>query len=372
MGLSQFMRGAAAAVVAAVCFGAAAPAQDKQLNLYIWSDYLAPDTLANFTRETGIAVNVDNFDSSEMLEAKMLAGGSGYDIIVPNGPVLARLIKARLVRPLDRATLSNLGTQDPAIAARAAVADPGNAHAVVYMWGTSGLGYNTAKVAERLGEDAPTDSWALLFDPANAGKLADCGIYAPDSPADVFEPALAYLGKDPHTQADADYHAAASAWTAVRPHIAKFHNSEYVAALANGDICLAMGYSGDIFQAADRAAEAGAGVEIAYTIPKEGAFIWFDFLAIPTDTPNAAAAHAFIDYILRPDVIGPITNHVYYANPNLRANDRAASFVSAEILDDPAVYPTSEVVARLFTEQTPTPALERLRTRLWTRIKTGQ
>jgi len=354
-------------LAAALALSGPAAAEDKALNLYIWSDYLAPDTLSNFTRETGIAVTVDNFDSSEMLEAKMLAGGSGYDVIVPNGPVLGRLIKAGLLRPLDKAKLPNLGTQDPVLAAKAAGQDPGNRHGIVYMWGTSGLGYNVAKVKQILGEDAPVDSWSLILDANNAAKLASCGIYAFDSPADVFEPTLSYLGRNPNSADPADYEAAAALWKTVRPYIAKFHNSEYITALANGDICVAMGYSGDVFQAADRAAEAGNGVEIAYSIPKEGAIMWFDFLAIPKDAPHPDAAHAFLNYILRPEVVAAISNEVYYANPN-RA---APKFMDKALLEDPAVYPPSAVAARLLTETIPTPEIERLRTRLWTRVKTG-
>lgn len=360
------------ALAVLACAGAgpgAARAADagKVLNLYIWSDYLAPDTLAGFTRKTGIAVNVDVFDSSELLEAKMLAGGSGYDVVVPNGPVLARFIKAGIVRPLDRAKLPNIATQDPVIAARAAASDPGNAHGVVYMWGTSGIGYNVAKVRDVLGPDAPVDSWRLLLDPAYAAKLAACGIYVFDSPADVFELTLAYLGKDPRSTAPADYEAAAAAWRAVRPHIAKFHNSEYISALANGDICVAMGFSGDISQAAGRAAEAGKGVEIAYSIPKEGAVMWFDFMAVPKDAPHPDAAHAFLDYIMQPEVIAAITNEVYYAN----ANAKAAPFVAPEIREDPNIYPPPATMERLFPEVAPAAAAERLRTRLWTRVKTG-
>jgi len=361
------MRSVSVAAFAALLGIAPVAAEDKVLNLFIWSDYLAPDTLANFTKETGIEVNVDNFDTSEMLEAKMLAGGSGYDVIVPNGPILNRLVAAGLIRPLDKSKLSNLGNVDVELAKRAATQDAGNAHGLIYMWGTTGLGYNPTKIKEALGDDAPVDSWRLLLDPANAEKLSACGIYAADSPADVFEPTLAFLGTDPHSQAQADYDAAVAVWQKIRPHVAKFHNSEYIAALANGDICLAMGYSGDVFQAADRAEEAGNGVEVAYSIPKEGAFIWFDFLAIPKDAPHPEAAHAFINYIIRPEVIGPITNTVYYAN----ANAKAAPFIEKEILHDPAVYPTSDVMARLFPEQTPSPELERMRTRLWTRLKTG-
>lgn len=356
-----------AALFAALGLIAAAHAEEKVLNLYIWSDYLAPDTLENFTKETGIKVNVDNFDTSEMLEAKMLAGGSGYDVIVPNGPILNRLTKAGLLLALDKSKLTNLGTQDADLVRRAAAQDTDNAHGIVYMWGTVGLGYNVAKVKAALGDDAPVDSWNLLLNPVNAAKLSKCGIYASDSPADVFEPTLAFLGKDPNSQSQADYEAAAATWQKVRGSITKFHNSEYIAALANGDICLSMGYSGDVFQAAERAEEAKNGVEIAYSIPKEGTFIWFDFLAIPKDAKHPEAAHAFLNYILRPDVIGPISNTVYYAN----ANAKSAPFVNKEILEDPSVYPTPEVMARLFPEQTPTPELERMRTRLWTRVKTG-
>lgn len=340
---------------------------DKTLNLYIWSDYLAPDTLTNFTTRTGITVNVDVFDSSELLEAKMLAGGSGYDVVVPNGPVLARFIQAGIVRPLDKSKLPNLNTQDPVILKSAAASDPGNAHGVVYMWGTSGIGYNVAKVQEVLGDDAPVDSWKLIFDPAYASKLATCGIYVFDSPADVFEATFAYLGKDPHSNAPEDFEAAAALWQQARPHITKFHNSEYISALANGDICVAMGFSGDIFQAADRATEADKGVEIAYSIPQEGAVMWFDFLAVPKDAPHPDAAHAFLNYILEPEVIAAITNEVYYAN----ANAKAQPFVAQEIRDDPNVYPSPDMMTRLFPEAVPAPNIERLRTRLWNRVKTG-
>ena len=344
-----------------------ANAADQTLNLYIWSDYLAPDTLKNFTKATGIKVNVDVFDSSEMLEAKMLAGGSGYDVIVPNGPVLSRLSKAGVIGPLDKSKLTNIGTQDPAILARAAGMDPGNANGIVYMWGTSGLGMNVAKVRAALGKDVPLDSWSLILDPANAAKLAKCGIYVFDSQADVFEATLKYIGKDPHSTDPQDYEAAAAAWQKVRPYIAKFHNSEYIAALANGDICIAMGFSGDVFQARDRAREAKNGNEIAYVIPKEGAVTWFDFMTVPKDAPHAAAAYAFLDYILKPDVIGPISSTVHYAN----ANANSQPFVSKDVRDDKAVYPDAATMARLFPEIVPPQAIERLRTRLWNRIKSG-
>ncbi len=348
---------------------APAGAADKErvLNLYIWSDYLAPDTLKGFTAKTGIKVNVDVFDSSETLEAKLLAGASGYDVVVPNGAVLNRFIKAGAVRPLDKSRLTQLGTQDAEIVGRAAAQDPGNAHGIVYLWGTSGIGYNVAKVREVLGEDAPVDTWRLILDPANAAKLAKCGIYVFDSPADIFEFTLNYMGKDPHSTVAKDYEDAAALWQKIRPYVTKFHNSEYISALANGDICVAMGYSGDIFQARDRAEDAKKGVEIAYSIPKEGAVMWFDYMAIPKDAPHPDAAHAFLDYILTPEVIGPITNEVYYANANVKARP----FVEKEILDDETVYPGAAMMKKLFSENNPTQEIERLRTRIWNRIKTG-
>lgn len=358
-----------AGMIVALALAGCGPSSDseKTLNLYIWSDYVAPDTIANFTKRTGITVNMDVFDSSELLEAKMLAGRSGYDVVVPNGPVLARFIKAGMVQPLDKTKLPNLANQDSTIAGRAAASDPSNAHGVVYMWGTSGIGYNVAKVKEVLGEDAPVDSWKLILDPAYASKLAACGIYVFDSPADVFELTLAYLGKESHSTNPADYEAAADVWRGARPHIAKFHNSEYISALANGDICVAMGYSGDIFQAADRAKEADKGVEIGYSIPKEGAVMWFDFLAVPKDAPHPTAAHAFINYILEPEVMAAITNEVFYAN----GNAKAAPFISKEILEDPNVYPPPEMMQRLFPEMAPSAEIESLRTRLWNGVKTG-
>jgi putrescine transport system substrate-binding protein len=344
-----------------------AHAADKALNLYIWSDYLAPDTVANFTKASGIAVHVDVFDTSELLEAKMLAGGSGYDVIVPSGPALARLAKAGVVATLDKTRLKNIGTQDPAILARAGEIGDAAAHGIVYMWGTTGLGMNTAKVKAALGADAPLDTWSLILDPAKAAKLAACGIYVMDSPIDVFQQTLAYMGRNPRSTDPADYEAAAALWQKVRPYITQFHNSEYISALANGDICIAMGYSGDVFQARDRANEAKNNVKLDYVIPREGAMLWFDFMAIPKDAPHADAAYAFLDYILKPDVIAPISNAVHYAN----ANAQAGPLMAASLRNDKTVYPDAAVMARLFPEIMPSQELERLRTRLWNRIKSG-
>ena len=360
-----------AVLAVSLVLGAASTASaadaEKVLNLYIWSDYLAPDTIENFTKKTGIKVNVDVFDSSEALESKLLAGASGYDVVVPNGPILNRFIKAGVVRPLDKTKLPHIKTQDAGIVGRAAAQDPGNTHGIVYMWGTSGLGYNVAKVKQVLGAKAPTDSWKLILDPANAAKLSKCGIYVFDSPADIFELTLNYIGKDPHSAVPQDYEDAAAVWQKIRPYVTKFDNSAYISALANGDVCVAMGFSGDIFQARNRAEEAKKGVEVAYSIPKEGAVMWFDFMAIPKDAPHADAAYAFLDFIMTPEIIGPITNEVYYAN----ANSQAKPFVEKEILEDKTVYPDKAMMDKLFPESNPTQEIERLRTRIWTRVKTG-
>jgi len=343
-------------------------AQDKLLNIYNWSDYIADRTVPDFTKETGIKVNYDVYDSNEVLEAKLLAGNSGYDLVVPSAmPYLARQIEAGVYRKIDKAKLKNYGNLDPQILAAAANADPGNEYGVPYMWGTTGLGYNVAKVKAALGPDAPLDSWKLLFDPANARKLQGCGIALLDSAQDVFPAALVYLGRDPASHDPDDLDAAAKALDAIRPYVRKFNSSEYINDLANGDICLAFGYSGDVVQAKARAAEAKNRVEIAYAIPKEGAMMWIDMMAIPKDAPHADAALAFVDYILRPGVAAAISNAVAYANPNAKAT----KLVKPAIRNDPNIYPPAAVRARLFFDKPATPSFERARTRAWTRVKTG-
>ncbi len=353
--------------VSLVPHGAPAADKEKVLNLYIWSDYLAPDTLANFTKKTGIKVNMDVYDTSEILQGKMFAGASGYDVVVADGPVLKRFIQAGVVRELDKSKLAHINTQDPEIVAHAAGADPDHNHGVLYMWGTSGIGYNVEKVKQVLGPNAPVDSWKLILDPANAEKLSKCGLYVFDSAADIFEMTLNTMGRDPHSTVPKDYEDAAAVWQKIRPYVTKFSNSELISALANGDICVAMGYSGDVFQARARAEEAKKGVKIAYSIPKEGAVMWFDFMAIPKDAPHADAAHAFLDYILMPEVIGPISNEVYYAN----ANGQAKPFIDKKLLGDKTVYPDTATMGKLVSESNPPPEIERLRTRIWNRVKTG-
>ena len=342
--------------------------EEPVLNVYNWSDYIAEDTIANFEAETGIKVNYDVYDTNEIVDAKLLAGSSGYDIVVPSGNFLQRQIQAGLLRELDKSQLPNLSNLDPAVMATAADFDPDNAHAVPYMINTIGLGYNTAKVAEALGADAPIDSWDLLFKPENAEKLASCGIAVLDSPSEVVGIALHYLGLDPNSESEEDLAKAEELLTAIKPSIRYFNSSQYIDDLGNGEICLALGYSGDVFIAADAAEQAGQGVEVGYLIPKEGAGTLIDFMAIPVDAPHPENAHKFINYILEPEVVAAITDYVFYANPNLAATE----FVSDEVKNNPGIYPPAETVAKAFALTAHTPEFEELLTRTWTRIKTGQ
>ena len=343
-------------------------AQDNVVNVYNWSDYIAEDTVANFEAETGIKVNYDVYDNNEIVDAKLLAGSSGYDIVVPTGNFLERQVKAGLLLELDKSKLPNLANLDPAVMAVAAEHDPDNAHSIPYMTFTIGLGYNVAKLAEALGPDVAVDSWDILFKPENAEKLASCGIAVLDSPSEVMGTVLHYLGLDPNSESAEDLAKAEAALTAVKPYIRYFHSSQYIDDLGNGEICLALGYSGDIFIASDAAAEAGAGVEVGYTIPKEGAATLMDLLAVPADAPHADNAHKFINFIMEPEIAAGITNYVFYANPNLKATE----FVDEEVKANPGIYPPAETVANAFALTAHTPDFEEVLTRTWTRIKTGQ
>ena len=352
----------------AVLLAAAGPALAQQVHVYNWSDYIAEDTIAKFEAATGIKVVYDVYDSNETLEAKLLAGSSGYDVVVPTSQFLQRQVAAGVYQPLDKDQLPNLVNMDPALMESAAAYDPDNEHAIIYMWGTTGIGYSVAAVEERLGADAPADSWAQIFDPEIAAKLADCGISFLDSATDMLPSAMAYLGLDPTSSEEADLAAAAELLAAVRPYVRYFHSSQYISDLANGEICVAVGYSGDVFIAAARAEEAGTGVEVAYSVPKEGAQQWFDMAAIPVDAPNPEAAHAFLNFIMDPQITADITNYVWYAN----ANAAAMPLVDPEIAGDPAIFPPPEVREKLFPTVTHDARTDRLITRLWTQVKTGQ
>ena len=348
---------------------AAAPMpEEKLLNIYNWSDYIAEDTLANFTKETGIQVTYDVFDSNEVLEAKLVSGTTGYDIVVPSLTFLARQIKAGVFMPLDKSKLSNWGNLDPKILAEIARNDPDNAHAVNWLWGTTGIGYNVDKIKERLGDQAPTDSWALFFDPANLAKLKDCGVYLLDTPSEILPIALKYLGEEPNSFDPTVIQKGFDQLMKLRPYITQFHSSEYINALANGDACIAIGWSGDIFQAKTRAEEADKGVNVEYYIPKEGAPMWFDMMAIPKDAKHPDNAHQFINYVMRPDVIAGISNYVAYAN----GNKASLELVDEEVRNNPAIYPPEDVAATLFSLAVLPPEVDRLFNRGWTTLKTGK
>jgi putrescine transport system substrate-binding protein len=344
-------------------------AEERVLHVYNWSDYIADEALEQFQAETGIKVVYDVYDSNEVLEAKLLAGHSGYDLVFPTArPFAQRHIKAGIYRPLDIDKLSNYGNLDPALMNNLAEVDPGNQHLVPYMWGTTSIGYNPAKVAARLGAEAPVDTWSLIFDPANAERLADCGISLLDDPTEVFSAALVYLGKDPNSTAKADLEAATALLQQVRPFIRYFHSSQYINDLANGDLCVAHGYSGDVLQARDRAAEAGNAVEVALTIPREGAVVFIDVMAIPADARHADNAHRLIDFLMRPAVAAQITGYVGYAN----AIPASLPLLDEEVRNDPGIFPSPEVQARLISPAELERNAQRARTRAWTRVKAGR
>ncbi len=339
----------------------------QEVRVYNWSDYIDEDLLQAFEEETGYDLVYDVFDSNELLETKMLAGSSGYDIVVPTGTFLQRQIAAGAFQPIDFDQIENEGNLWDVILERTAQYDPDNAYSINYMWGTTGLGVNVGKVREILGEDAPIDSLELIFDPENMQQLQECGVHVLDAPTEMIPAALTYIGEDPDAQ-DADtIEKAAPVLEAVAPYVQKFHSSEYINALANGDICVAFGWSGDILQARDRADEAGNGVEIVFNAPKEGALMWFDQMAIPVDAPNPEGALAFLDFIMDAQNMAQASNYVYYANGNLASQE----FLDDEVIDDPSIYPDEETLENLYTVTPYDARTQRTVTRLWTRVKSG-
>lgn len=356
--------------VVAMLMSVAAPvvANDK-LHIYNWSDYIAEDTIANFEKETGIKVSYDVYDSNEVLEAKLLAGRSGYDLVFPSAqPFAGRALAAKLYRPFDLAKLTNYKNLDPTIMKTLVGIDPKNDHLIPYMWGTTGIAYNVDKVKAILGKDMPLDTWRLVFDPAIVSKLSSCGVALMDDALEVFVAARIYKGLPTDVYSKEAIAEAAEVIGAVRPHVRYFHNSQTVNDIANGDICVAMGFSGDLLQGQARAKEAGKGVNVQYIVPREGAVLFTDVAAIPADAKNVEAAHKFINYVLRPDVIAPISNYVAYAN----ANSKATELVDTEIRNNPGIYPKPETVAKLIVFKTPSDREARDLTRAWTRAKTGR
>jgi len=339
----------------------------KVLNLYIWSDYLAANTLSDFEKQTGIKVHVAYFDTNETLETKLLAGSSGYDIVVPTASYFERQIKAGVYQTLDKSKLPNLKNMDTQLMSKVALHDPSNAHGIIYTWGTNGIGYNEKMVKEVM-PDAPLDSWRLVFDPAVASKVAKCGISVLDSPAEMLRAVFSYLGKDPNSQNPEDLAQAEAVLLKIRPFIRNINSSEYIEALANGDLCIAVGYNGDVMQARDRAREANKGIEIKYFVPKEGSILWFDMLAIPKDAPDTDSAYAFMNYIMTPQVIADISNFKRYANGNVASQP----LVLASVKDDPGIYPPPEQRQKLAVQLADSADQTRAITRVWQKFKTGQ
>ncbi|HEV8017004.1 MAG TPA: polyamine ABC transporter substrate-binding protein [Steroidobacteraceae bacterium] len=338
---------------------------ERELLVYNWADYIGKDTIANFEVATGIKVVYDTYDADETLEAKMMAGDAGYDVVSTSTDYFSRQIKAGIYRPLDRALLPNWKNLDPRILAIEAQADPGNRHAVPYLRHVNGFAYNVDMVRARM-PDAPVDSLDMVFKPQIIRRFADCGVTFLDSAEDVLQLALNYLHLDPNTTRPEDYQQAEKLLLSVRPYIRAFDSSEYMNGLANGEFCISMSWSGDYATSRARARAAGVDVHLAFTIPKEGSNASYDAWLIPADAPHPLAAHKFINYMLEPRVIAGVTNYIHYANDN----DAAAPYVDPQILADPAVYPPAAVEARLYHAREAGPALERLRTRTWTRIKT--
>jgi putrescine transport system substrate-binding protein len=346
---------------------AAAPgAEEKVLYVFNWSDYVAEDTIKNFEAKTGIKVTYDVYDSNDVLETRLLAGNSGFDIVVPSASFLERQIKAGVFRELDKGQLPALSNMDPDIMQRVALHDPNNAHSVPYLWGTTGIGYNEEKIKKILG-DTPLDSWNFIFDPAQIAKFKDCGVSVLDQSDEILKVTLAWMGRDPNSEKEEDLKAAEEKLMAIRPFIRKIHSSQYIEDLANGDLCIAVGWSGDILQARDRAAEAGQKVVVKYAIPKEGTIVWFDMLAIPADAKHPQNAHAFINYLMDPQVAANNSNFVNYAN----GNAASLALVKDEVKNDPGVYPTPEVKAKLFPSLAYSEEFTRLMTRMWTKFTTG-
>jgi putrescine transport system substrate-binding protein len=364
----KMIRTGLAAAAAVLLSLAPASAQERVVNFYNWSNYMAPGVLEDFTKETGIKVVYDTFDANETLETRLLAGKSGYDVVVPTGYFLQRQITAKVFLKLDKSKLPNLANAWPVVSQQLATYDPGNNYGANYMWGTTGIGYNVKAAEKILGPGVKIDSWDIVFKPENLSKFKECGIHMLDSADDILPAALGYLGIDPNSTKQADLEKAADLVAKVRPFVRKFHSSEYLGALASGEICFMVGWSGDVMQARSRAEEAKTGVEIGYSIPKEGAQMFFDNLAIPSDAKNVAEAYELINYLYRPDVAAKNSDFLSYANGNLASQ----KLIDPKILNDKNIYPDEATQKKLFVITARDPATQRIINRLWTKVKTGR
>lgn len=356
------------AMTVAASMAGVAQADDKVLHVFNWSDYIAPETLNKFTQETGIKVVYDVFDSNEVLEAKLLAGSSGYDIVVPSNPFLAKQIKAGVFQKLDRAKLPNWSNLDTNLLNALSPSDPGNQYSIPYMWGTIGIAHNVDKVKAVLGDNAPIDSWDLVFKPENIAKLKECGVAFIDSPTEVLPAALNYLGFSPTSEKADELKKAEELFLSIRKDITYFHSSKYIGDMANGNICVAVGYSGDLYQSKARAEEAKNGEEIVYKIPKEGAGSFFDMLAIPADAKNVEGAHAFLNFLMKPEIMAEISNYTQFPS----GNAAAVPLLDEAIRNDPGIYPDAETMAKIYTFPDLPAKVARTMNRSWTTIKSGK
>lgn len=363
----KWLSGVVAGVLMAVSAGAMA--EEKTLHVYNWSDYISPDTVPNFQKQTGIKVVYDVFDSNEVLEGKLMAGSTGYDVVVPSSSFLARQLQSGVFQPLDKSKLPNYKNLDPALLEKVAQHDPDNKYAIPYLWATTGIGYNVDKVKAVLGKDAPVDSWDLVLKPENLEKLKSCGVSFLDAPEEIFATVLNYLGKDPNSTEAKDYSGAATdLLLKLRPNIRYFHSSQYINDLANGNTCVAIGWAGDVLQAKNRADEAKNGVHLAYSIPKEGALAFFDMMAIPKDAKNIDEAYQWLNYIMDPKAMADISNKVFYAS----GNKASLPLVNADVRNNPGIFPNPETMSKLFVLKVQDPKLDRVRTRAWTKVKSGK
>ncbi|MFJ4142571.1 polyamine ABC transporter substrate-binding protein [Pseudomonas sp. NPDC089734] len=337
----------------------------ETVNIYNWTDYIAPDTVKNFQAATGIKANYETYETNEILNAKLVAGHSGYDIVVPSVHFMARQIDDGLLKVLDKRQLPNWKNLNPVLLKALEVNDPGNQHGFPYLWGSTGIGYNVAKVKALLGDNAPLDSWDLVLKPENMKKLAQCGVAILDNAPEVLPITLNYLGLPPHSEKPEDYAKAEAALSAIRPYVTYFDPIKYIADLGSGKICVALGFSGDIAQAQEAAEKAGNGITIGYTVPKEGSPMWFDMVAMPIDAPNEKAGYAFMNYLLRPEVMAGITNEVNYAN----GNEKSDALINPVLWTDKTVYPDDDMVSRMFVLEPVSPKIEALRNRIWSGVK---
>lgn len=343
--------------------------EEKTVNFYNWQNYIDDTTLEAFTKETGIKVVYDIFDTNEILETKLLAGNSGFDVVVPGSDFMARQIKVGAFLELDKSKIPNHKLLDPKIMSLLEASDPGNRYGIPYMWGTTGIGYNVDKIKEIFGDDYVVDSWDFIFKPENLAKVAACGVAFLDNPTEIYATALNYLGMDPKSENPKDYSGAASDLIMkIRPHITYFHSSKSITDLANGDICVSVGWSGDVLQARDRAVEAKNGINIAYTIPKEGALMWLDIMTIPKDARHADAAYKLLNHLLKPEIMAKNSDLVAYANPVPESWDK----IKPEVRNDPAIFPPEEIAQKLFVLSPHGQKVSRVITRSWARIRSGR